>query len=78
MAKHKQIWASLPHPLRWISVAIVGSTAVVLGIVFLFLPGPGIPLIIGGLAILATEFTWAELLLLKAKHRIKKLKELKR
>lgn len=34
------------------------------------LPGPGIPLVIAGLAILATEFTWAEIWLAKTKHHV--------
>lgn len=38
----------------------------------MFLPGPGIPLIIGGLAILATEFAWAEVLLNRTKHHAAK------
>ena len=56
-------WKRLPHPIRWIAVASVGSTLVVIGIVLLVLPGPGIPMIIAGLAILATEFAWAEVTL---------------
>jgi uncharacterized protein (TIGR02611 family) len=53
-------WRKLPHPLRWIAVASVGASLVVVGVVFLVLPGPGIPLIVVGLAVLATEFAWAE------------------
>lgn len=53
-------WRKLPHPLRWVAVASVGASLVVIGVVFLVLPGPGIPLIIVGLAVLATEFAWAE------------------
>lgn len=53
-------WKRLPHPIRWIVVASVGSTLVVVGIVLLVLPGPGIPMIIAGLAVLATEFAWAQ------------------
>ncbi len=53
-------WRKLPHPLRWIAVASVGASLVVIGVVFLVLPGPGVPLIIVGLAVLATEFAWAE------------------
>ena len=64
----KDNWKRLPHPLRWVVATSVGSTLVLLGIVFMFLPGPGIPLIIGGLAILATEFAWAEVLLNRTKH----------
>lgn len=60
-------WRRLPHPLRWLTVAIIGGTFVVAGIAMLVLPGPGIAFILLGLAILATEFVWAETLL----HRVK-------
>lgn len=61
-------WRRLPHPLRWMTVAIIGGTFVLVGIALLVLPGPGIAFIIVGLAILATEFVWAETLL----HRVKR------
>jgi len=70
---YREFWKKLPHPIRWVVVATIGSTLVVLGIIFLVLPGPGIPLIITGLAILATEFTWAEILLHKTKHHAKRI-----
>lgn len=60
-------WRRLPHPLRWLTVAIIGGSCVVAGIAMLVLPGPGIAFILLGLAILATEFVWAETLL----HRVK-------
>lgn len=60
-------WRRLPHPLRWLTVALIGGTFVLVGIALLVLPGPGIAFIILGLAILATEFVWAEALL----HRVK-------
>ena len=66
-------WKKLPHPLRWIVAATVGFTLLIVGIIFLVLPGPGFPLIIAGLAILATEFTWAEILLFKTKHHVKRI-----
>lgn len=56
-------WRRLPHPLRWLGVASVGGTLILIGVVFLVLPGPGIPLIVLGLVILATEFAWAEVIL---------------
>lgn len=56
-------WRRLPHPLRWLAVGIVGGTLVVLGLVFMVLPGPGIPLLVLGLVILASEFAWAEVVL---------------
>ena len=61
-------WRGLPHPLRWLTVAIIGGTFVLVGIALLVLPGPGIAFIIVGLAILATEFVWAETLLHKVKN----------
>ncbi len=58
----------LPRPLRWILVATVGCALVVTGVVFLVLPGPGLPLILLGLLVLATEFAWAEATL----HRVRR------
>ena len=48
-------------------VLLIGVTVVGIGIALLVLPGPGILVMIGGLALLATEFAWAEGLLHKAK-----------
>lgn len=43
-----------------IGVSIVGFVLVAGGLVMLVLPGPGLLLIIAGLAILATEYVWAQ------------------
>lgn len=40
-------------------IAAVGGVILLLGVLMLVLPGPGIPVIIGGLALLAVEFAWA-------------------
>ena len=42
-------WKRLPHPIRWIVAACVGGTLVVLGLIFMVLPGPGIPILLLGL-----------------------------
>ena len=69
----KNNWQRLPHPFRWIIAASVGGTLVLLGLTGLVLPViPGIPLLIAGLAILATEFTWAEVLLNRTKNQVNK------
>lgn len=68
----KENWKRLPHPFRWVAAMTAGFTLVITGIVLLVFPGPGIPLIIAGLAILATEFTWAEYLLNRTKHHVSK------
>lgn len=46
-----------------IGILIVGTAVLLAGVAMLALPGPGVLVIIVGLAILATEFAWAERLL---------------
>lgn len=53
-------WRRLPHPIRWVGVAALGSALIVVGIILLVLPGPGLLLIALGVAVLASEFAWAE------------------
>jgi len=56
--------------LAWrIGVGIVGGLVLVAGIVMIPYPGPGWLVVFAGLAILATEFTWAERVLRYAKRR---------
>lgn len=72
----KDNWKKLPHPLRWVVSASVGGTLVVLGLSGLVLPViPGIPLLVAGLAMLATEFAWAETLLNRTKHHASRAAE---
>jgi len=52
-----------------IAVTIAGGAVILVGIAMLVLPGPGLLVIIAGLAILATEYVWAERLLRMAKER---------
>ncbi len=69
----KKNWKRLPHPFRWVIAATVGGTLVVLGLTGLVLPViPGVPLLIAGFALLASEFTWAEVLLNRTKHHVTK------
>ena len=49
------------------AVFVVGVALLCVGLVMFVTPGPGIVLVVAGLAILATEFAWAEHLLDKAK-----------
>lgn len=48
---------------RRLGILLVGTGIIVLGILLIPLPGPGWAVVIAGLAVLATEFTWAERLL---------------
>jgi len=50
-------------------VTIVGLLVVVGGIALMVLPGPGILLVVVGLAVLATEYAWARDLLGAAKEK---------
>jgi hypothetical protein len=49
--------------VRKIGMTLAGATLLIVGLVMLVLPGPGVPLIIGGLTLLAKEFRWADRLL---------------
>ena len=52
-----------------LSVAALGFIVLAVGVVLLVTPGPGLLVIIAGLAILAHEFEWAATALGKAKAR---------
>ncbi|HEX2026237.1 MAG TPA: PGPGW domain-containing protein [Actinomycetota bacterium] len=54
---------------RRIAVTVAGFVVLIAGVVMLITPGPGIVGIIAGLAILATEWAWAEKALDRAKVR---------
>lgn len=60
---------------RRMAVLLVGCGVVGAGAVMLVTPGPGLVVIVAGLAILATEFTWAEILLERAKRQARKAKD---
>lgn len=62
-------WQLLPSSLRKVIALVIGSTFIIMGLLLIVLPGPfTMPLVIGGLVILALEFTWAETLLIRVKH----------
>jgi UPF0716 family protein affecting phage T7 exclusion len=53
---------------------VIGFTLIAIGGVLIILPGPfTLPFVIGGLFILAIEFTWARSLLNKAQESAKKV-----
>lgn len=56
----------LTRNVKRIAVFLVGLAVIVAGAAMLVLPGPGIIVLIAGLAILATEFVWAERVLDRA------------
>jgi hypothetical protein len=58
-----------------VGVTIAGLVVLLAGAAMLVLPGPGILVIIAGLAILATEYVWAQRLLRIAKERANQAKD---
>src|SRR5262245_47782854 len=61
----KYIW----RRTKTIVIFIIGVALIAAGLVMLVMPGPGLLVIIAGLAVLATEFAWAEAMLDKAKEK---------
>jgi uncharacterized protein (TIGR02611 family) len=68
------------HPLyptykvaKRIAIGIVGGTVVLLGVIMMVTPGPGIPAILVGLGILGIEFAWARIWLKKAKAKAQEM-----
>uniref|UniRef100_A0AAU2W0M6 TIGR02611 family protein n=1 Tax=Streptomyces sp. NBC_00008 TaxID=2903610 RepID=A0AAU2W0M6_9ACTN len=65
------IKASRALHLSWqVGVFLVGLAVVVAGIIMLPLPGPGWLVIFGGMAIWATEFVWAQLVLRWTRRKV--------
>ena len=57
----------------WITLA--GLTVILVGAALLILPGPGLIVIAAGLAILATEYAWAQKLLDPLKKRLEQARD---
>ena len=62
----------LPATVRKVFIAIIGGTVLLIGIALIVLPGPAILVIPIGLAILATEFAWAQRALQRARALVNK------
>jgi len=58
--------------MKKVIVALVGGTVLLVGMALLVMPGPGLPIIAVGIAILATEFLWARRALKNAKGAVAK------
>lgn len=57
------------HLAKRSAVTILGIALLGVGVALMVLPGPGILLIVAGLAVLATEYVWAQRLLSKARNQ---------
>lgn len=72
MDKLKELFRFLITSSKRIVVFVVGVALVLAGLAMFVLPGPGILVVIAGLAVLATEFAWAAVLLERAKTEASK------
>jgi uncharacterized protein (TIGR02611 family) len=59
LEKIKSILAKLPHPVRWVLTMIVGFVLLIMGLIMMVTPGPGLLFVFFGLSILALEIEWA-------------------
>jgi uncharacterized protein (TIGR02611 family) len=64
--------------LRRLAVGVSGSAIVVVGLILVPLPGPGWAIALAGVALLGTEFSWAERLLREVQRRLAPAAELLR
>lgn len=57
--------------IKKIVILIMGICVILIGLLMIVLPGPAFLVIPAGLAILATEFGWAQKLLQKIKDKLR-------
>lgn len=76
------IWYPLGATVRFVmrngrrmAISLLGFGLVLVGIVLLVLPGPGLLLIVAGLAVLATEYVWAQRTLNYARRKAAQAKD---
>ena len=75
MAKVRAVVRFIARNTWRATVSAVGFVFIVLGAIMMVTPGPGLLVIIAGLAILATQYAWAERALNAARTRAAKAKE---
>jgi hypothetical protein len=68
----RRIWSGTPVKVRRAIVAVVGGTLVLLGVALVVLPDPfTMPLVLAGFVVLASEFAWAEHVLLRGREKMR-------
>lgn len=63
----------LTRGAKRIGVLVVGLALLVVGILMLVLPGPGVLVTMAGLALLATEYEWARRLLARVRQHARRI-----
>lgn len=59
MEKLKKFFDVFPHPIRWVLTVILGLVFLILGLIMMVTPGPGLLFVFLGISILAFEIKWA-------------------
>ena len=59
MEKIKAFLSKLPHPIRWALVMVIGFVLLIMGLIMMVTPGPGLLFVFFGLSILPVEIKWA-------------------
>jgi uncharacterized protein (TIGR02611 family) len=59
MDRLKKFLSKLPHPVRFAVTMTIGFILLLLGLIMMVTPGPGLLFIFFGLTILALELEWA-------------------
>jgi len=77
---HQRLWKAAPRSVRRSIVSVLGGTLILVGALLVVLPGPfTLPLMLLGLAVLASEYAWAARLLEKSRSGVgRALKGLRR
>ena len=60
-------WDQVHPVIRRTVVAVIGITILLVGLLLIFLPGPGLVVILIGLAVLGSEFVWARRVINRAR-----------
>lgn len=55
-------------------IALAGGTVLLVGLALVVLPGPGTPVVLAGLAILATQFLWARRAMRRTKGAVARVR----
>jgi uncharacterized protein (TIGR02611 family) len=74
-APFKVVWRFIARNSRRAMITIAGFAVVAAGIAMLVLPGPGLIVICIGLAILSTEYVWAQRMLKTARAKAEQAKD---
>lgn len=69
MARMRAVIVFIGRSSRRVAVSLIGAALLVGGAVMLVAPGPGLLVVVAGLAVLATEYVWAQRALDSARRR---------